>query len=68
MDISFQWKVNVAAQLKQTPFANFTAWIDQDVAGTGATFGLHGGGHSGVGGEVRAIFAFASVFVSWTLD
>jgi tyrosinase len=56
-DVSFQWKINVAAQLQQTPYSSFTAAIDMDVAKTGATFGLHGGGHSGVGGEVRAIFA-----------
>ena len=36
-DISFQWKINVAAQLQQTPYSNITAAIDMDVAKTGAT-------------------------------
>jgi Common central domain of tyrosinase len=53
---AFQWKKVVEVQLALTPFANFTAMLDMDVANTGAVNGLHGCGHVGVGGEVRAIY------------
>jgi hypothetical protein len=53
---AFQREINVVAQLAQTPFVNFTVAMDKDIASSGRGNGLHGGGHAGVGGEVRAIY------------
>jgi hypothetical protein len=56
VNLAFQWDINVVAQLAQTPFVNFTVAIDKHIAKSGSGGnGLHGGGHAGVGGEVRAI-------------
>jgi tyrosinase len=50
-DSSLQWQKNIYPLLEETNFTNFT--IKFDNPGTGAPVGIHGGGHSGVGGEVR---------------
>jgi tyrosinase len=50
-DSSLQWQKNIYPLLEETYFTNFSIKID--IPGTGAPVGIHGGGHSGVGGEVR---------------
>jgi hypothetical protein len=56
VNLAFQWDINVVAQLAQTTFVNFTAAIDKNIVKSGSGNGLHGSGHAGVGGEVRAIY------------
>jgi hypothetical protein len=59
------WKANILPLLRMTDFANFTASFDKDAGGTGSPFGIHGAGHSGVGGEVSLLSFFRiNTFIS----
>jgi tyrosinase len=57
---SLQWEKNIVPLLKNTNFSNFTAQFE--FPNTGASFGIHGAGHVGVGGEVCAI---SNVITMW---
>jgi hypothetical protein len=46
------WTANVVPLLQNAVFADLTHQVD--FPNTGAPFGIHGGGHGGVSGEVRA--------------
>jgi hypothetical protein len=52
-DQVFSWPKNIATLLRQQSLANFTYYKDKDLGGTGAKFGVHGSGHTAIGGEVR---------------
>jgi len=52
-DQSLQWTANVLPLLKETDYFQVTRQMDN--ATTGAPIGVHGGGHSGVGGEVSDV-------------
>jgi tyrosinase len=49
-EASAQWEKNIIPLLEETDFFNFT--IKMSIPETGAPAGVHGAGHSGVGGEV----------------
>jgi tyrosinase len=52
---SLGWTKNVVPLLRQTHFANFTYMFDNP--DTGAPRGIHGGGHSGVNGEMANVYS-----------
>jgi hypothetical protein len=49
------WTKNVVPLLRNTLFANFTHQVDLPPGATSSLFGIHGGGHGGVSGEVRML-------------
>jgi tyrosinase len=64
---SLGWTKNVVPLLNMPDYASFTKSFD--FPGTGAPYGVHGGGHIGVGGEVSHLTEnIETIFVNDGLD
>lgn len=54
---ALRWNADVMPLLKMTNYVNFTLSFDKDAGGQGGGTGIHGGGHSGVNGEMSNVWS-----------